>query len=254
MAFTSIPASGASDHQIPDSTPNPAFFNSNDPKEALQAQTEMLGRVAHDLRAHINQFIAIHHLLIRENCNEESTKTLKETHGEVARKSLDLISSLTNFSKDYQQLDLASHDLKELLLNHIKIYKCELQMYDMELVAIIPNGLIAMVDPQALIRILDNLTANARKFSSPGTKVTIKAASTENGILLSVKDEGKGIKKDEIPYLFQPFSRFDQSQQGHGLGLSIVSLLVSRMGGKVWAESKPGKGSTFNVYLQAASK
>jgi signal transduction histidine kinase len=106
-------------------------------------------------------------------------------------------------------------------------------------------------DPRRLERVLVNLITNALKYS-PGL-VTVGVRSDHGQVLVSVLDEGPGIGAEDLPHIFDKYYRAKgaASQEGLGLGLYISRLLVEAHAGRIWAESEPGKGSTFNVALPA---
>jgi len=127
----------------------------------------------------------------------------------------------------------------------------------------LPDALIG--DAGRLRQILTNLIANAIKFTEHGEiVVSVKAAPQESDIEtaclhFSVQDTGIGVPEGKIETIFAPFEQADRSTTrkfgGTGLGLSICARLVKLMGGKIWAESQPGQGSTFHfiAYLKKQS-
>ena len=98
---------------------------------------------------------------------------------------------------------------------------------------------------------MTNLIDNGAKYSEPGKTVTVSTNISENMILIEVKDEGTGIKKEDYNKLFKKFSRLENhltsTTQGNGLGLYITEKLVKSMGGEISFESSEGKGTTFRV-------
>ena len=115
-------------------------------------------------------------------------------------------------------------------------------------------GLAVRADRAALRQVCDNLLSNALKYSPPATVVRIAAARGASAtVRLSVRDEGPGIRADEMDRLFQRYTclsaRPTAGEPSTGLGLSIVKELVERMGGRVWCESEAGRGATFIVEL-----
>jgi signal transduction histidine kinase len=106
-------------------------------------------------------------------------------------------------------------------------------------------------DPARLERILVNLISNALKYSAPGTEVVVALRREGSSAITSVSDRGPGIAPEEIPRLFQRYvhARTGQPVRGLGLGLYISRTLVEAHGGKIWAESELGKGSTFSFSL-----
>jgi two-component system phosphate regulon sensor histidine kinase PhoR len=103
------------------------------------------------------------------------------------------------------------------------------------------------VDSQRLEQVLINLIHNAVKFTRPGGEVLLCAESIPGGVRFAVTDTGVGIPADEVTRIFERFYRVDKSRTGRGtgLGLSIARHIVEAHGGKIWAESIEGQGSTF---------
>jgi signal transduction histidine kinase len=127
-----------------------------------------------------------------------------------------------------------------------------------------------MGDPNILYQILENLVSNAVKYSPPvrsvwvrvlGSEVSALGGSPQNGahqyIRIEVQDEGPGLSADDKAKLFSKFARLSAQptagEHSTGLGLSIVKKLVEAMNGRVWCDSKLGKGSTFIVEMPVAS-
>ncbi len=100
---------------------------------------------------------------------------------------------------------------------------------------------------------MENLISNAVKFSPQGGKITISVEQSEGEVKISVADTGMGIPKKDLPHIFERFYRVDntfvQRIGGTGLGLAIVKYIIESHGGKIWAESEVGKGSTFSFTL-----
>ena len=109
-------------------------------------------------------------------------------------------------------------------------------------------------DRQLVSRICENLLSNAIKYTPPGKNVWISINEEQDAISIKVRDEGVGIEKDELPYLFSKYSKISsQPTEGEfstGLGLSIVKRIVEEINGKIFCESEPGKGSLFTVILK----
>jgi two-component system phosphate regulon sensor histidine kinase PhoR len=116
-------------------------------------------------------------------------------------------------------------------------------------VAVAPGAESLMVDPEALRQILANLYDNARRYTPEGGRITAAAVPDGRGVRISVQDTGSGIGRDHLPRIFERFYRADPSRSraegGTGLGLAIVKHLAEAHGGRVWAESTLGEGTTI---------
>ena len=110
------------------------------------------------------------------------------------------------------------------------------------------------VDSQRLEQVLVNLIHNAVKFTRPGGEVVLLAEASDGGVCFAVRDTGIGIPADEVSRIFERFYRVDKSRAGSGtgLGLSIAKHIVEAHGGKIWAESTEGQGSTFFFSVPAS--
>lgn len=109
------------------------------------------------------------------------------------------------------------------------------------------------IDAKRIRQVLDNLIDNAIKYSPPGTEITISADKSDKELLISITDQGPGIPVGELTNIFERMYRIEQrlysGADGIGLGLYICQRLVQSHGGRIWAESMPGKGSTFKFTL-----
>lgn len=107
---------------------------------------------------------------------------------------------------------------------------------------------VASADPGLLRQVFVNLIGNALKFSRDAAEPRIEVGSRRDGddTVLFVRDNGIGFARDDAERLFEPFNRLHGPHyEGSGVGLSIVKRIVERHGGRVWAESEPGRGATF---------
>jgi signal transduction histidine kinase len=111
-------------------------------------------------------------------------------------------------------------------------------------------------DAQKLRVVISNLLSNAIKFTPAGGCITVAATRHANDVHVSVRDTGIGIPPAEWERIFQPFYQIEpvltRNHAGMGLGLTIARGLVEQHGGRLWAESEPGHGSTFTFTLPLA--
>ena len=100
---------------------------------------------------------------------------------------------------------------------------------------------------------LNNLIGNAIKSSHPGSTIEVLLTRSGNGVIIAVRDHGQGIPEAELDRVFEPFQRTSvrstAGEKSTGLGLAIARHIVEGHHGRIWAESKPGEGTTFYVLL-----
>jgi signal transduction histidine kinase len=108
-------------------------------------------------------------------------------------------------------------------------------------------------DSDRIVQTLTNLLSNAIKFSSPGSTVCLGTQQERDEVVLKVKDTGRGIPTDKLESIFERFQQVDSSDSrnhdGTGLGLAICRSIMQQHGGRIWAESVLGEGSTFYLAL-----
>lgn len=108
-------------------------------------------------------------------------------------------------------------------------------------------------DQERMVQVFVNLLVNAIKFSPRGSQIEFAAERVNGSLVFRVKDEGRGIPRDKLESIFEKFQQVDASDArekgGTGLGLAICRSIVQQHGGRVWAESETGRGSTFYVRL-----
>ena len=109
------------------------------------------------------------------------------------------------------------------------------------------------IDTDQMMRVIDNIMNNAIKYSPDGGTITVRLKQNQNWVLLSISDQGLGIPRKDLGKIFDRFYRADKArsraQGGTGLGLAIAKEIVTAHGGRIWADSREGHGSTFYISL-----
>ncbi|MDO9550734.1 MAG: ATP-binding protein, partial [Methanoregula sp.] len=209
---------------------------------------------AHDLRAPIRVIAGLSETVreeFAEGLGEKGTRLL-QTMGSSALRMGDLIDALLEMSRlSRSSMDLVEVDLSQIASDQMASLM-ESEPGRVAQVKIAP-GLKALADPVLARCVFDNLLRNAWKFSSKKAMTTIEVDSfvQESATVYFVRDEGCGFDMKFADRLFDPFNRLHSHSQysGSGIGLSIVKRIVMRHGGRIWANSVQGEGSTFYFTL-----
>ncbi len=209
--------------------------------------------VAHELRTPIT-ILQSHLEAMTEGFWEATPERLQSCYDEVVRVG-NLVGDLENLAsleKDNLNPDKKKMELRTVIEQTVASFEAELLHKELQVTVQGPH-IELMADVSRIKQVAVNLLGNAIKYSGTGGKITVELLEQQDMAGFSVTDNGIGIPKEELPYIFERFYRADKSRNrmtgGTGIGLTIVQSIVQAHGGRVEAESEPGKGSTFRVYL-----
>ena len=226
-------------------------------EKANQAKSLFLASMSHDIRTPMNGIIGMTDLCLDTKLTDEQKEYLGMVKSS-ADSLLSLLNDILDFSKiegDMLELEHIDFNLNNAVEDTVKSLAFLAHNKGLELACRIHRDVpVALVgDPGRLRQVIVNLAGNSLKFTEKGevvVEVKVEDESEDYAILhFSVKDTGIGIPLEKQGKIFEAFSQADESTTrqygGTGLGLSISSKLASMMGGKIWVESEPGEGSTF---------
>ena len=224
---------------------------------ASRAKSAFLATISHEIRTPMNAIIGMAELLAESPLTSEQSGFVRiaRNAGNALLSLLDDVLDLSKIEGGHLMLEEIDFDLEELVEETVESFALRAHEKGLDLLyEIAPDVPGAFKgDPTRLRQVIANLISNAVKFTARG-EVTVRvendAAAGEPGRLrFSVSDTGIGIPSDKMKAVFESFTQVDNSitrrYGGSGLGLAISKRLVEAMGGRIWLESEPGKGTVF---------
>ncbi len=231
--------------------------------EANRAKGEFFASMSHQIRTPMNAIIGFSEMLAEDNLNDEQKKQVKVIR-DSSRHLLQLINDILDFSKfEAGNLELEMTEVTidsilssvELLIKPAAVEK-GLQF---EIIKNQPLPMFIRTDPSRFKQCLQNLVANAVKFTHKGfVRITVSGErQDEKGFArFDVEDSGIGIAAEKIENIFEPFAQIDSGSitlpySSTGLGLTITKHIIELLGGKLTVKSSFEKGSTFSLFVPA---
>ena len=232
-------------------------------EKANRAKTDFLSNMSHEIRTPLNAIVGFSECMLDSN----DLKETKEYAGDIvdaSKQLLEIVNGILDISKiEANKVEIIPKNynprevfdgLRKLILPRIKEKPIEFKMnFSPDLPGILRG------DVSKVKQVILNILTNAAKYTDKGEIIfnvnCINRLDTKTCLMyISVKDTGRGIKKDKLETIFGKFERIDEDKntttEGTGLGLAITKGLVDLMGGRITVFSKYGEGSTFRVYLE----
>jgi signal transduction histidine kinase len=152
-------------------------------------------------------------------------------------------------------INAAEQDATRLLAETMANFQVSAESFHLVMTCAAPRGPVrGNFDHDRILQVLSNLVGNSIKFSEPGGTIELHLAAREDGLEFTVRDTGRGVAAADIEGIFERFSQAGQpDRRGLGLGLYIARSIVEAHGGRIWADSEPGKGSAFTFTIPNAS-
>jgi signal transduction histidine kinase len=215
--------------------------------------------VSHDLRNLLGGVAVTTAMLVKEASSDEQGRKVVKRAESIQRftaRMNRLISDLldvVSIDAGHLSVEPAPNEVTRVLSDSAEAFQLVAAAKHVALSVLEAPGLPrARFDYERILQVLANLVGNALKFTPPGGRIELRAESDGGNVRLSVSDTGSGIPEAQLEAVFERFRQVTQGdRRGHGLGLHISRCLIEAHGGRIWVESRLGKGSTFHFTLPA---
>lgn len=214
--------------------------------------------IGHDLRSPFNSIIGFSQLLA-EQVSKKDYEGLDEYAQIIqnsSKKALDLLTNLLEWSRSQSgkiEFSPEYFDLVTIIDQTTELSKDSARQKSITITLNLPHNLTVFADKAMINTILRNLISNGIKFTHPGGEITLSTRKSDKQLVVSVADNGTGIQPENLDKLFQidtiQSTPGTQKESGTGLGLLLCKEFAEMNGGRIWAESTPGKGTTFSFTI-----
>ena len=224
-------------------------------KELDLAKTSFIGTVSHEFKTPISSMQLGIQILENEKTGDlnEEQKLLINGIKDDADRLLRITGELLNITQVESgtiQINMTHSEIKPMIDYAVNANKSAAEQKNIKVDVVIEDNLMVAADSEKTAWILTNLLSNAIRYSYDNATVNIKVEKIENQIKFSVTDTGQGIQPQFLNKVFERYFRIPGTKkEGTGLGLSISKDFIEAQGGKIWAESEYGAGSTFSFTL-----
>lgn len=221
--------------------------------EKLTSLGQLAAQITHEINNPMASILAYTQLLSRQlkegsASKENALNYLDKIEAETSHSS-NLVNSLLDFARRSPP-KRAEADINELLERALELIKYSTGLVNIEVEKNLSKDLPKLViDAEQIRQVLVNLILNATQVMPSGGTLTLMTKKVGEEVIISVKDTGFGISKQNMRRLFEPFFTTKDDVQGVGLGLSVSYGIIKRHNGRIEVQSKEGKGTTFTIHL-----
>ena len=224
-------------------------------ERSIRVRDDVLAVVAHDLRSPVHTILGAAGVveIIRDGeAHDRNVQIIQRAARRMERLISDLLD-VASIESGTLSVRSAPVDLTLLVSEVLELLEGQSRERSIKLSSEVAPGIpVIMGDHDRLMQVLSNLLGNAIKFTPEGGNIRVRASRKDDRVLVSVADSGIGISLTNLPHVFDRFWKADgSSAKGAGLGLTIASGIVEAHGGKIWAESELGVGTTMTFTLPA---
>jgi two-component system phosphate regulon sensor histidine kinase PhoR len=228
-----------------------------------RVRSDFVDNVSHELRTPLTNVRLLVETLDLELGAQQLDPVVRSRIEAIDRETqhlVELVNDLLDLSRLEQgasPLKLQDLDAAAVVASALERIRVFAERQDVSVTSDLPVGLPRVRgDPERLSQLLLNLLHNAVKFSPPGSSVRVGGRAQQGDVVISVVDYGSGISRADLERVFERFYKVDRARSrsagGTGLGLAIARHIAEAHGGRIWAESEEGRGSTFSFALPAA--
>jgi len=226
-----------------------------DAERTVATRDELLRIVSHDLRGPLMTIGGVAAMMAQHRGGQDARL---ESWAAMINRSVSVMDRLIHDLLDFGSFEdgqlrviAVSHDIRGLVSSVVDAFRSVAASKHVSLDAeATDEPLVALYDPHRIFQVLSNLVHNAIKFTPSGGSIRITVSRLDSECIVSVADTGIGIPKHELKSIFERFRQLDAGdRRGLGLGLYISLLIVEAHGGRIWAESEPGAGTTVSFTL-----
>jgi two-component system phosphate regulon sensor histidine kinase PhoR len=218
---------------------------------------DFVANVSHELKTPLTSISGYAETLLTDSPDGETAQRFLATIVENSRRMQRLVDDLLDLSRieaGRWQPQRELLDVRQLVRDVWSDLADRARSAGVELETEVESGGETLnADPDAVHQVLANLLENSLRYTKQGGHIVCRTRPQENGVALSIIDDGSGISLEHLPRIFERFYRSDQSRSraegGTGLGLAIVKHLVEAHGGRVYAESERGSGTTVTCWF-----
>lgn len=236
-----------------------SFTDIHEQKLKEDKKDEFISIASHELKTPLTTakaYLQLLELILPAN-NEQATLYAKNAHQSVSKIN-ELVEELLDVSKirlgklNYR---ISAFDFAELLQSTVANFQLTVPSHHIIVTGIVPVEVAG--DRDRLQQVIINLLSNAVKYSPQSSEVQISVAVEKNQVIVAIRDTGIGISPQNISRIFERYQRVEEIAShipGLGIGLFISQEIIQRHNGQLWAESVPGKGSTFLFTIPVAAQ
>lgn len=230
-----------------------------------ELKSQFIATVSHELRTPLTSILSFSEILLKYDGDKDTRREFLTIINKESQRLSELIDDILDLSKiesGRMEWHMDHISIKDVIKRAVDSMGVLCQRKGLQLRVDLPEGLPPVfADPEKILQVMQNLVSNAVKFTPEGGRIIIgaevmkgrRADDRTNFVKVSVSDTGVGIAPEKLKVIFEKFRQIGDTltdkPKGTGLGLAICKEIIRHHGGKIWAKSQVGKGSTFSFTL-----